>query len=923
MTKGKIYLTIIILIGIIVRAGFLITSDLDSDQAIFGLQGRHILMGEFPIFSWGTAYIGTFQSYLDAVAFYVFDSSRLVLNGVTTFLSIFFILVMYLSGKEIFGEKGGLLSAALIAIGPAYLTFHGAWARHGYMETLLFGSLILLITLRLSKTENQNDRRRLMMLLGFVSGIGFWSDFLIIVYFPACGLYLLFKDRRFFKKETFLTVPSFLSGSLPVWIYNLKHHFASLEILETGEKVSFLKNFKDAILIGMPEIIGAKTVEDTVIYGFFYILSAIYLFSFVLLIISGIKDLIKREFRVQGSEFKEKRFIEIKGIGLVLLFFLSFLIIYSASSFGISILGTIRYMLPLYSVIPFLILLLLLRIKDYPKPLVVGVAVFVLFVNLYGNLRSYAFLKNDELRNYNEEKRFKKELFDFMKSKGILHAYVVNYWLGPLLTFDSKEGIIFAQPVDDRYHAYTERIDRASRYAYLIGTDMEESYEESLKRLKAGYEKNLFGNYVLFHSIIPPSMGFQIIPTDGWSATSSRDISYIKNAYDRDITTRAASPMPQMPGMYYEVDMGNTYMINKISLIPGIPTNAPRECIIELSRDGVAWRNIVTVKGFIDLYWENERLKVGSTGRLMAVFEPVPARFVRITITTGDPVYYWSIAEIFIYQEGKKEERVNLNFDKGLLYEKEGRLAEAINEYKKALKVEPDEEAYNRIGLIYYNLHMLETYYPYKIGTIFEEAGLWEEAVKEYVYVTEMLKGSSIKSIYTHLRNCYTRLNDEVRSKELDDRLLREFLPGKPMNINYGGKILFLGYDIDKIKVKRGESLRITYYWEGLRKMDKDYAVFVHFKPVLTLNQAQKKELMFQHDHRPLEEKQYKRSYKTNEWPEGEKIKEGYGISIPEEIEPGLYKITIGIWDPEGDKRLRVKGKEERDEVEIGQIEVL
>lgn len=366
--------------------------------------------------------------------------------------------------------------------------------------------------------------------------------------------------------------------------------------------------------------------------------------------------------------------------------------------------------------------------------------------------------------------------------------------------------------------------------------------------------------------------------------------------------------------MYYEVDMGNAYMINKISIIPGIPTDMPRECIIELSSDGVAWRNIVTVNGFLDLYWEDDRLKVGSSGRLIAIFEPVPARFIRITLTTGDPVYYWSIAEIFIYQEGKKEERANLNFGKGLLYEKEGRLAKAINEYRKALKIEPHEDVYNHIGLIYHNLHILETYYPYKLGILFEEAGLWEEAAKEYVYVMDMLKDSSIRSIYTHLRNCYVRLNDMVRLKEVDDRILGEFLPSKPVNINYGGEILFLGYDIDKIKVKRGESLHITFYWEGLKKMDKDYAVFVHFK---------NKNIKFQHDHRPLEEKQYKRSYKTNEWPEDEKVKERHEISIPEEIEPGTYKITIGIWDPKRDKRLKLKGKEERNEVEIGQIEVL
>lgn len=533
-------LILIFLFGTLLRAGYLITLGINSDQAIFALQGIHILKGEFTVFQWAYAYMGTIQSYLDAFAFYFFDPSRLVINVIPVIISVFFILVTYLIGKELLGKEGGVLSAMFAAIAPAYLSIYGGVVRYGYMETLLFGSLLLLITLRLSKNEDPEKRGRLLILLGFIAGLGLWTNILIIVYFPACGLYLLFKDRRLFKKETFLTVPSFLLGSLPVWIYNLKHSFASLGILEAGKNEPFMNNLKGVILIGIPEILGVKNLEGTMIYGFSYILFAIFSFSIILLIVSGIKDLIGRHSPLASRHFN--------GTGLIVLFFLSFFIIFSASGFGSGIWGTRRYLLPLYSGIPILISTFLLKIRDRSKPIMGGVAVFVVFINIYGNLKNYGFLSEEKFKNYKNERRAERDLFDFMKSKGIFHAYVLDYWLGPLLTFDSKEEIIFAEPVDDRYPTYTERIDRTSKYAYLIGTEMEEGFEESLKRLKADYEKDLFGRYVLFYSVMPPSMGFQIIPTDGWSATSSRDISYIKNAYDRDIATRAATLVHRCPG---------------------------------------------------------------------------------------------------------------------------------------------------------------------------------------------------------------------------------------------------------------------------------------------------------------------------------------------------------------------------------------
>lgn len=912
------YLLLILLFGVLIRSGFLITPHIDSDQAIFGLQGRHILNGELPIFSWGYAYMGTFQSYLDAAVFYIFGSSRLVLDSVTTFLSLFFILVTYLLGKELFGERGGLLSALFAADAPPYLTFHGAWARHGYVETLLFGSLILLITLKLSRLrpeaqpegmENQKDRVRFLILLGFVSGLGFWTNFLIFVYLPASVLYLILKDKRLFRKETLLIIPPFLLGSLPFWIYNLGHSFESLGIIHGGIKRPFIENLKDALIIGMPEIMGAKT-EEIMLHGPSYALISIYLLSLILLIIVGIKDLIPSH---RGRMWNEKA-----GIGLILLFFLSFFTIFSASGFGGFIGGTRRYLLPLYSGVPLLLTLFLFKIREHSKLIMAGTMVFVLGFNMYGNLKSYSFLKEKELKSYRDERRLEKDLFDFMKREGLFHAYVFNYWIGPRLTFESGEKIIFAQPFADRYADYTRRVDKASKSAYLIENGMEGVFEKDLYRLGASYIKKEFGRYTLFYSINPPRALSKGIPPQRWSAISRPEGEGIKNTYDREMTTRWRTKSAQASGMYYMIDTGDTYRINKVSLIPGLPHDSPRGCRIELSRDGDSWREVANIKDYLSLYWDKGRLRIDESGRLIAIFDPIAARFVKITLTEDDPKFDWSITEIFLYEKDKGNLRPKTHLHKGNLYEREGRLADAIREYKKALMLDPGlEDAYHPIGRIYYSLGILDKS-SYERGLILEGLKLYEEADSEYKILSDgEAKASPFsEQIYStrqieHLLGFYERLGGRKEVVELR-RLKDGFRPEIKADARFQKGIRFLGYNISKHRVSRGGSFDITYFWQSERKINKGYAIFVHFM---------KGSELFQNDHYPLNG-----LYGTSKWSPGEGIKENFKVVVPETLSPGLYEIRLGVWDPKSGKRLKVKKtglRAEEEAISIGWIEVL
>jgi hypothetical protein len=108
----------------------------------------------------------------------------------------------------------------------------------------------------------------------------------------------------------------------------------------------------------------------------------------------------------------------------------------------------------------------------------------------------------------------------------------------------------------------------------------------------------------------------------------------------------------------------------------------------------------------------------------------------------------------------------------------------------------------------------------------------------------------------------------------------------QPINANFSNKIEFLGYNIDKTKLKIGDTAHITYYWQCLARMEEDYTVFVHFTD-------KDDKIIFQQDH-PF----CHGEYPTSEWNISEIIKEEYYFSAPPKVKEGAYDIRIGVHIP-------------------------
>lgn len=142
-------LAVILLGGLALRLVLLARDvpTLNSDEAVVGLMGLHALHGDFYVFYWGQEYMGSLEAWFVAPFLALFGASAFTLRLATLGLSLAFVATTYRLGALLYSRSVGLASAALLAIGPPFFTIVGLRAWGGYIETLVFGDILLLLAL--------------------------------------------------------------------------------------------------------------------------------------------------------------------------------------------------------------------------------------------------------------------------------------------------------------------------------------------------------------------------------------------------------------------------------------------------------------------------------------------------------------------------------------------------------------------------------------------------------------------------------------------------------------------------------------------------------------------------------------------------------------------------------------------------------
>lgn len=201
-----------------------------TDEGTMGIEAMHIAFrGEHPIFFYGQYYMGTIEAYLGAVFFHLFGVSIFSLRLGMILLYTLFLLSLYALTRLLYTTKLALFSLLLLSLGGLDVLTQELRAVGGAEETLLFGTVILLLASWLALTAGQAtmpQQKRWRWAAysgwGFTVGLALWTHLLVVPFVLTGGMILLvFCQWELLSPATLFLLVSFVIGAFPLISFNL------------------------------------------------------------------------------------------------------------------------------------------------------------------------------------------------------------------------------------------------------------------------------------------------------------------------------------------------------------------------------------------------------------------------------------------------------------------------------------------------------------------------------------------------------------------------------------------------------------------------------------------------------------------------------------------------------------------------------
>ena len=121
---------------------------------------------------------------------------------------------------------------------------------------------------------------------------------------------------------------------------------------------------------------------------------------------------------------------------------------------------------------------------------------------------------------------------------------------------------------------------------------------------------------------------------------------------------------------------------------------------------------------------------------------------------------------------------------------------------------------------------------------------------------------------------------------------------GSPVEATFDGKIRLASVDLSQTRVRPGQVVTATLYWEALDRVTEDYTGFVHLTDTAGQTKAQD-------DHPPLNGR-----YPTRFWSRGTVVTDTYRLELSETLEEGTYELLGGLYHPATGQRLPAMSSE-------------
>jgi hypothetical protein len=889
------------------------------DEAVTGLMSLDILRGIHHVFYWGQPYLGAADAYIAAAAFWLFGASTLVLRMAAAAMALLWAWSAWSVARRVAGADAGLLAGLYVAVPPIFLSYIQL-SSHGETYAVTWGAVVIgAAACLVDPTARPTVRRLAWLALGVAGGLGWWETQMMGMFLLAAAVVIVVAQPRvLLSAGPWVALGLFFVASLPFWVWNWRHEWATFRHIASwgaplpplASRPAPVVNAFLATLEGFYWDGRAVTLPPAGRWLDWLLVATVYVAAVALAAghaLGWLAGLLRRE-----RPWREP-------LDVVVLAFWATVAAHLATWFGTS--GILRYSMTFYATIPILVAVALTRLtRRLPGgPIIAaGLAAGLL---VYNGLTNVLFIREAAGEPY----RPVDAVIARLHALGIRGCYGDSR-VAQVIAFESLERIPCADFVGYRNFALlqaVDAIDQADAVAIVAHWRLQSPSPElvaaTLRLMGAEAAQDRVGEYVIFHHVRPPDPRVRPIPPARWSVRASTHPAEAEATFDRRVWTRWTAP--KQSGQWLELDLGASYRLVQLTLEAGpFWSDGPDGLRVETSPDGRTWDVAAQTGGLLTgMHWWKGHPRIDESGRVIVRLAPRSVRYVRIVQTgVGPPGNLWSVSELFAYEAadepwspspaavaavaaaadelahwmddpfGPHPRRAPVTYEHRRA---QVRWAPAFTAADRALTLAPEwDEAHHR-----YAEALARSGWSEELDIALERAradGSWREVIRWAELADARLPfwRSGRAELRAEALERLGRPADAVaaRREAVQDEA-RRALP-HPVHARFADVIELTGVEVPG-RARRGDGVSLRYGWRVLQPLPADYTAFVHLQgPGRVLNQ----------DH------QLGGDFGTSRWVVGERAQETLELTLPPDIPLGVYRVKVGVWQPERRRRLRL-----------------
>ncbi len=632
--KTLSFIWLLFLIGLSLRiyGAWVFQYNPHPDPGIVRLMAKHIAeRRDFPIFFYGQPYMGSIEAIISAIICMVSGCSEFAVSLGTALIGFLLLPVAYIWTYYAGGRWAGITALIFLLIGPEIYFYFLGNPRGGYAITLLLAPLLILLACQII-TERLRGKKWLII-FGFLAGLGWWSNQLIIGALITSGILLLIFWKRHILKYIPILLVSFMLGSLPFWIWNYYHNWQTFQFRNSLGKTPFWTGIKLFYIDRLPVLLGLSNIGISLLIP----TATIYL----LLLSTGIYILFKKiytEKSVYSSIYLFSSF----------LFIIISSLIFSTSHFAQ--LTAPHYLLPILPALALILGIGANTLTNKNKKYLLIAIIFSIIPHISFIIKTPSLYKNMKA-TYNKAYTLEK----FMDDKGIeaIYTYYSNHWLN----FALREKKVFSQLIKERYQPYLKKAESSIKIGIL---DNYGDITHFLIGTRGRFLHEKIENFDIYYNLSPPTKLMYVIKPNLWRVIRDSCGHNLKSILsDQNIATFWESSRKRD---WIEISLKYPVKLSGLRLLSSYAYGYPQMLsIVGKNTSEERWQQLTPRLPVTFYYWSGPRPYYGWTGlkpffgggyyRMEVYFTPRWVSKLRIYFYKKDnPIWQFQISEINLFE---------------------------------------------------------------------------------------------------------------------------------------------------------------------------------------------------------------------------------------------------------------------------------